>query len=221
MANKHWFGASGKSSKGKGHPIMYGKPKPAKHFVDFPDGGGYPIGFIEWAYEIMGVTDPEKVLHLCSGSMRTGVRVDIRPEMQPTVCCDIRNTPFPDESFDFILSDPPYAESYAENLYGTGQHYPKPSEILKEATRLLRPNGYFGLLHFIVPMNRKPMKLVQVYGITTGAGYAIRAWSLFTKTHLTPHAPDVGDSAASSGIFLPSEVSALQAESTPAPTQVM
>jgi len=189
MANTHWFGASGKSSKGKGHPIMYGKPKPAKHFVDFPDGGGYPIGFIEWAYEIMGVTDPENVLHLCSGSMRTGVRVDIRPEMQPTVCCDVRNTPFPDESFDFILSDPPYAESYAENLYGTGQHYPKPGEILKEATRLLRPGGYFGLLHFIVPMNRKPMKMVQVYGITTGAGYAIRAWSLFTKTHLTPPAP--------------------------------
>jgi SAM-dependent methyltransferase len=200
---KHWFGAQGKNSKGKGHPIMYGKPKPARHFVDFPDGGGYPIGFVEWAYEVMGVIDPEKVLHLCSGSMRTGVRVDIRPEMNPTVCCDIRNTPFPDESFDFILSDPPYAESYAENLYGTGQHYPKPSEILKEATRLLRPNGYFGLLHFIVPMNRKPMKLVQVYGITTGAGYAIRAWSLFTKTRLTKHALDGGESAP------------LEAESTP------
>ena len=208
---KHWFGDGNKSSKGKGHPIMYGKPKPAKHFVDFPYGGGYPIGFIEWAYEIMGVTDPEKVLHLCSGSMRTGVRVDIRPEMQPTVCCDIRNTTFPDESFDFILSDPPYAESYAENLYGTGQHYPKPSEILKEATRLLRPNGYFGLLHFIVPMNRKPMKLVQVYGITTGAGYAIRAWSLFTKTHLTPLALDNGDSAAPEGDTSPEVLSAGQA----------
>ena len=37
----------------------------------------------------------------------------------------------------------------------------------------------------------------------------------------TPHAPDIGESAALSSIFLPSEVSALQAESTPAPTQVM
>lgn len=195
---------------------MYGKPKPARHFVDFPDGGGYPIGFVEWAYEVMGVTDPERVLHLCSGSMRTGVRVDIRHEMNPTVCCDIRNTPFPDESFDFILSDPPYAESYAENLYGTGQHYPKPSEILKEATRLLRPNGYFGLLHFIVPMNRSPMKLVQVYGITTGAGYAIRAWSLFTKTHPTLPAPDKGDSAPLNLLSTPEVDSGLGNESTPA-----
>lgn len=51
---------------------------------------------------------------------------------------------------------------------------------------------------------------------------------LYCKQHarmqerkLTKHAPDVGDSAASSGIFLSSEVSALQGESTPAPTQVM
>jgi SAM-dependent methyltransferase len=218
---KHWFGDSSKSSKGKGHPIMYGKPKPAIHFQDFPDGGGYPIGFPEWAFGIMGVTDPSKVLHLCSGSMLTGVRVDIRPEMNPTVCCDVRNTPFPDESFDFIMSDPPYGETYAEQLYGTGKAYPKPGQIMKEAARLLRPGGYFGILHFIVPITRKPMKMIQVYGITTGAGYAIRAWSLFTKTHLTKHAPDVGDSAASSDIFPASEVSALQGESAPAPTQVM
>ena len=37
----------------------------------------------------------------------------------------------------------------------------------------------------------------------------------------TKHAPDVWDSAASTSIILPSEVSASQAESTPAHTQVM
>jgi SAM-dependent methyltransferase len=180
--SKHWFGPGGDSSGGKGHPVMYGKPKIAKHFTEFPDGGGYPFGFLEWAYEQMGVTDPSKVLHLCSGSVVTGVRVDVRLELIPTVCADVRNVPFANASFDFILSDPPYAESYAENLYGTGANYPQPGEILSEATRLLRPNGLFGFLHFLVPMNRKPMRLVSVYGVTTGAGYAIRAWSLFQKT---------------------------------------
>ena len=160
---------------------MYGKPKPATHFANFPDGGGYPHGFVEWALQQMGNPDPALVLHLCSGSVLTGVRVDIRPEMNPTVCCDARHTPFEDESFDFIMSDPPYAESYAENLYGTGQNYPKPGELLKEATRLLRPGGYFGILHFIVPVNKKPMKMINVWGVTTGSGYAIRAWSLFRK----------------------------------------
>jgi hypothetical protein len=79
------------------------------------------------------------------------------------------------------MADPPYAESYAENLYGTGKTYPRPGAILREATRLLIPGGRVGILHFVVPMSRKPLNLVGVWGITTGAGYAIRAWSVFEK----------------------------------------
>jgi hypothetical protein len=176
----HWFGPNSSTSKGKGHPIMFGF-KEAEHFGDFPDGGGYPKRFLEHAMETLGVNDTEKVLHLCSGSMRSGIRVDIRPETQPTVVADCRNTPFPAASFQWIMADPPYAESYAENLYGTGKSYPKPGEILREATRLLVPGGRVGLLHFVVPMSRKPLRLVGVWGITTGAGYAIRAWSVFEK----------------------------------------
>ena len=201
--SKHWFGASSKNSEGKGHPVMYGKPKIAKHFTEFPDGGGYPFGFVEWAYELMGVSDPSKVLHLCSGSVVTGIRVDVRHEMRPTICADVRHVPFANESFDFILSDPPYAESYAENLYGTGERYPQPGEILAEATRLLRPNGLFGFLHFLVPMNRKPMRLINVYGVTTGAGYAIRAWSLFQKSQPTKRAADGWDSYRQNDMFNP------------------
>jgi hypothetical protein len=164
---------------------MYGKPKPAVMFGDFPEGGGYPKGFLEWAFDIMGVSNQDAVLHLCSGSVRVGVTVDIRPECHPNIVADCRRTGLPSESFDFILADPPYAEDYAKNLYGTGRDYPKPGEILREAARLLRPQGRVGILHFIVPMTRRPLKMLGVWGITTGAGYAIRAWSLFEK-----HAPN-------------------------------
>ena len=179
--DKHWFGPFSKTSKGSGHPIMYGKPRPALHFDRFEDGGGYPHGFIEWALKEMNCEDTSKVLHLCSGSMVTGIRVDIRPETHPDVCCDCRHTPFLNESFDFIMADPPYSEEYAHNLYRTEGVYPKPGEILSEASRLLRPGGLIGLLHFMVPMIRRPLHLVRVYGITTGSGYAIRAWSLLQK----------------------------------------
>lgn len=183
--SRHTFGAGkgsgGAASPGKGHPIMYGKPKPAAHFEAFPDGGGYPKGFVEWALDEMGCDDASKVLHLCSGSMLTGTRVDIRPEMRPDIVADCRRVPLPDESFDFIMADPPYSAEYARELYGVEADYPRPGQIAKEACRLLRPGGKFGLLHFQVPMTRKPLGLVRVYGITTGAGYAIRAWTLMEK----------------------------------------
>lgn len=41
--------------------------------------------------------------------------------------------------------------------------------------------GKVGLLHFQVPMTRKPLRVVGVWGVTTGAGYAIRAWTLAQK----------------------------------------
>lgn len=182
---RHWFGpgsgSGGSRSPGRGHPIMYGRPKLAAHFDAFADGGGYPIGFVEWALEEMGCDDPAAVLHLCSGSVVTGTRVDIRPEMKPDIVADCRNVPLPDESFDFILADPPYSEEYAAVLYDTELDYPRPGQILHEACRLLRPGGKVGLLHFQVPMSRKPLRVLGVYGVTTGAGFNIRAWTLLEK----------------------------------------
>lgn len=179
--SKHTFGPSSATSKGSGHPIMYGKPKHAKHFNHFPDGGGYPTGFIEWACVQMGCPDPARILHLCSGSVVTGTRVDVRAEMNPDIVADCRNVPLPDSSQDFILADPPYSVEYAANLYGTEDHYPLPGQIMREACRLLKPGGKVGLLHFQVPMIRKPLGIVGVFGVTTGCGYAIRAWTLAQK----------------------------------------
>ena len=193
-ADAHWFGPKNPRSAGTGHPVMFGEPRASHHFDVFPDGGGYPKGFLEWAYRRMRVTEAAKVLHLCSGSVISGVTVDIRPERNPTIVADCRDVPLPDESFDWILADPPYSEDYATNLYGTGDAYPLPGQIAKEACRLLKPGGYFGLMHFQVPMLRKPLGIVGVYGITTGAGYAIRAWTLCRKAYQS--APLIGDDHA-------------------------
>lgn len=187
----HTFGPNaGAKAKGSGHPVMFGKQKPAHDFDPFPEGGGYPHRFLGWAYELMEEAngmkvDPNQVLHLCSGSMLTGIRVDIRPEKNPDIVADCRNVPLPDNSVDWIMADPPYSLEYAKNLYGTEDNYPSPGQIVKEAMRLLKPGGLLGLLHFQVPMIRKPAKIVNVYGVTTGSGYAIRAWTLIKKPEET------------------------------------
>jgi hypothetical protein len=185
VTDKHWFGPNSDTSKGKGHPVMFGFNE-AEDFGAFPDGGGYPLRFLKRAYDLLGVTDPDKVLHLCSGSMRRGVRVDIRPETNPTVCCDARHTPFADGAFRWVMIDPPYSEDYATNLYGTGAAYPSPASLLKEACRALEPGGSVGFLHFQVPMFRKPLRLRTVMGVTTGLGYAIRAFTVLDKVPQPP-----------------------------------
>jgi SAM-dependent methyltransferase len=183
--SKHWFGpgkgSGGITSPGRGHPIMYGKPRMPIHFESFPDGGGYPFGFLEWAFNIMEVTDYSRVLHVCSGSVTTGIRIDIRRSRRPSVIADALALPFRNESFDWVLCDPPYSQDYAATLYGTGERYPAPGTVIRECGRVLRPGGLCGILHFVVPLARKPMELVNVWGVTTGVGYAIRAWSLFRK----------------------------------------
>lgn len=176
---KHWFGPHSTKSKGKGHPLLFQFSEAP--FYDFPEGGGYPKGFLERAYMELGVTDAAKVLHLCSGSVRTGITLDIREEKKPIVVANCLSTPFGDETFQWILADPPYSEEYAKNLYGTESVYPSPAALCKEMSRLLKAGGRCGLLHFQVPMFRKPLRLVKVIGITTGLGYNIRAFSILEK----------------------------------------
>ena len=145
--------------------------------------GGYPANFMRRAYETLGVTDPSRVLHLCAGGVRSGVTLDIRLDLRPKVVADVRALPFRDESFDWIMADPPYAESYAEQLYGTGSVYPRPGPILREAARVLRPGGRFGLLHYIAPMPHAVdrVRLVGCWGVWLGTNMAIRAWSVYEK----------------------------------------
>lgn len=167
-----------------GHPVFW-HAVPAVDMDLFEDGGGYPKGFLPWAYSIVrgqgGRVVPDEVVHLCSGSVREGVTVDIRPEVQPRIVADATATPLPDGVTDLVLIDPPYSAEYARNLYGT--EYPLPQALLREAARLVRPGGYIGLLHFQVPLqpSKSGLRLVTVYGVTTGPGYAIRAWTLYRR----------------------------------------
>lgn len=180
MTTAHWFGPNADTSKGEGHPVMFGFA-PALEFDPFPEGGGYPKGFLTRAYQLVKASDPDTVLHMCSGSVQRGIRLDVRAEKRPTVIADARHAPFKDGSFSAILIDPPYSEDYATNLYGTGAVYPAPGALMAEACRLLKPGGRVGMLHFQVPMIRKPLRMVRVFGITTGSGYAIRAFTVCEK----------------------------------------
>ena len=171
---------SGKSSKGRGHPLMFGYNE-ALLFDPFPDGGGFPKGFLKIAFQDLGVTDQDKVLHLCSGSVKSGYTIDIRIKTKPKIVADVRCLPFKNETFMWAIADPPYSKEYAENLYDTGETYPSPLSVMKEMGRVLKTSGRCGFLHHQVPFFRKPLKLLFVRGISQGLGFALKAWSVFEK----------------------------------------
>lgn len=148
-----------------------------------PCYGRYPRGFLDRVLADLGVRARE-VLHVCTGGMthndaRGGVRVDLRAAARPDVVGDGRRLPFRSNTFAAVLLDPPYSVEYAESLYGV--EYPRPSHLLAEASRVARPGGGIGILHYIVPMPPADCDMESVVGVTQGLGYRIRAWTVFRK----------------------------------------
>lgn len=117
-------------------------PRPASKYP-----GCYPLHFEKHLENILETTN---YVHLFAGSATTGFRIDVRPETNPDLICDVHSIPLVDESFDGAMADPPYTPEFARKLYGT--EYPKWSVWTKEMVRLVRPGGRIAVMHnYIVP----------------------------------------------------------------------
>ena len=119
---------------------------------------------------------------MCSGGLPPGegrLRLDIRHSVGPDVVADGCALPLADESVAAVMLDPPYTLEYADHLYET--EYPRPAHLLAEAARVTQPGGGIAILHFMVPNPPKGTDLEGVYGVTTGCGYRIRAFSLYRR----------------------------------------
>lgn len=147
------------------------------------DDTGYPTGgFLEWAFDTMGVTDPDRVLHLFGGGVKRGITVDLRPETNPTYCCDVRNVPLPDGSVDWIMADGPITELFNTVLYGLPSKLPDEKEVSQEVRRLLRVGGRYGTLHPIVPEDIEGLVREKTYAVVMGPGRFVCGWHLMRRT---------------------------------------
>lgn len=145
--------------------------------------GQYPRGLIKKMLPWLRA-DRRRVLHLCSGSLPKGegIRVDIRRAAKPDHLCDATNLPrdvFPDGSHEAVMIDPPYSPGYAKSLYGV--KYARPSALLREATRVVKPGGRIVIVHYITPKPVPGMRFVKSFGLSTGFDMPMRAVSIYER----------------------------------------
>jgi SAM-dependent methyltransferase len=141
--------------------------------------GQYPATFLKRALALF--PGAEDILHCPSGTVQgvRGITVDmVRDAVRcPQVVANACALPFVDDSFDLVLSDPPYSDKDAGN-YGTG-HFPI-RKAMQEFHRVLRPQGHLGLLHIMTPaFSTKVWKWVGTIGVVTGTNSRMRVFSIF------------------------------------------
>ena len=152
-----------------------------------PDGfavfGQFPYGFLSDVVrmKLLGDVARQDILHVCSGTLSEHERwtVDIRPQARPSVIAKGQALPFLDATFPAVLLDPPYTEEYARNLYRS--EFPRPSHLLREAARVVKPRGKIGLLHIAVPITPEGCEFVTSFGVVPGPGFRIRAFTIYQR----------------------------------------
>ncbi len=101
--------------------------------------------------------------------------------------CNCENLPFEDDSFDFVMLDPPYSEAESLRLYNLP--YCNMLKVMNEAARVCMAGGYVVLLHRLIPFYHpltnthfKRLAVVATVGIYTIAGWTnIRALTVWRK----------------------------------------
>jgi SAM-dependent methyltransferase len=131
----------------------------------------------------------EKRLWLFSGSYKDpqGTTVDINPAVKPDFVANCEQLPFPDDSYDFVMLDPPYSEKEALELYNLP--YINLPKVMNEAARVCCSGGLVVLLHRLAPFygpwenqHKKRLKIKAIVGVVIIAGYSnIRALTVWQK----------------------------------------
>ncbi len=145
--------------------------------------GAFPAGFMKWIRTMEWWGD-ERV-YLCAGMIEDpqSIRIDIRPEVNPTHTEDARHTSLGDESADWVMLDPPYSKQLAKDMYDTEKYYSGINGFAKEAARIVKPGGLILTLTYEIPKRIPGCDFIAVCGVYTVpmTGY-MRCFTVSRKT---------------------------------------
>jgi SAM-dependent methyltransferase len=145
--------------------------------------GQYPPTFLKRALALF--PDAKDILHAPSGSLvnlpagHVTLDASVDHVRLPMVQANCDAMPFPDSSFDLVLSDPPYTPEDSK-IYGHAT-FPE-AKFLKECHRVLRPGGYLDFLAFHYPSYRRAdWGLIGLFAVVTGFKRKTRMFSVLER----------------------------------------
>ena len=160
---------TGYKSKTQEKNIAWFLPRPKKDRYK----GGMPLYAEEWllelARDILGIHMLDmKLLNVFCGMNQYGIRVDIKKEVNPDICCDAHELSkfVGKDFFNIIFADPPYSTEEAKDIYGTPPL--KYKVWTKECDKVLKKGGLLIVYHKYVMPNPDPNKYELVKRVFIG-----------------------------------------------------
>jgi len=147
--------------------------------------GAYPNGFLQRARVMIGCSNDDKVLHICSGKVKEypnsgfGINdktVDIDKSLNPDYVVDVKKE-IPSGDWNGILIDPPYTQDDADNY--KINDLPSPNKLVKDCINVINVGKKVGILHYICPSCPKNAKFVACMGVLVGFNNRIRVFSVY------------------------------------------
>ena len=138
--------------------------------------GSFPLHFEK---RLFRTYKPRLILQPFGGKSEYGIRLDINPEIKPDIVGDAHFLPFADNSFDFVLCDPPYSNDLSGKLYKTGPV--KDGLYIKEAVRVCKLGGFLALYHWVMQPRPKGTRYDRIIVIITRIRHHARFCCVFQK----------------------------------------
>jgi len=108
--------------------------------------GLWPGGLLERIWALIGKQN--SILQPFAGLSKIGIGCDWNRNVRPNIVADAQYLPIRDNSFDCVLMDPPYGETYVAHYSSLDQRIartkPKFSfyKAMEEGARVTRPGGF-------------------------------------------------------------------------------
>lgn len=150
--------------------------------------GSYPAGFLKrfkTAFKDFLPKTNNDILHICSGRLppTEGIRLDINADYDPDILSNAENmSQVKDESFEWVMADPPYNEEASQKYYGV----PLLSKVkmIREMARVCKQGGYIALLDQYSPNSvSRCLKRIALIGVTSVPNTDMRIFTVWKKVN--------------------------------------